>query len=150
MKTKTPNKFFEQGLTFQCQGSGRCCVSRGQYGFVYMTATDRRQMAQVLGLATRSFTKQFCEKTDGIWHLKKSGMGPECLFLNKKNQCDVYEGRPIQCRTWPFWSENLSPKAWSKNVASYCPGVGKGPLVSAKLIAAQAKAQDRADRELFG
>lgn len=107
-------------------------------------------MAQVLGLATREFTRQYCEKTDGIWHLRKSGLGPECLFLNKKNQCDVYQGRPIQCRTWPFWPENLTPKAWAKNVASYCPGVGKGSIVPVEAIRSQAEEQARADRELFG
>jgi Fe-S-cluster containining protein len=149
MTRLSQNKFFADGLKFQCQGSGKCCVSRGQYGFVYMTLQDRREMASVLGLTTAAFTRQYCEKTDGVWHLRSSDQGPDCLFLNEKKQCEVYEGRPTQCRTWPFWPENLSPRAWNKNVTKFCPGVGKGSMVSAKVIATQVAEQKRSDRELF-
>jgi hypothetical protein len=81
-------------------------------------------------MPTRQFTRNYCEKTDGLMHLKESG--PDCMFLQNK-RCSVYEGRPTQCRTWPFWPENLSAKAWTA-VASECPGVGKGKVVTAEEI----------------
>jgi Fe-S-cluster containining protein len=125
----------EKGVRFECQGSGRCCVSRGQYGFVYLTPDDRRQMARVLKMRTAAFTRKFCKKTDGVWHLK-DGDGPECLFLKDGNRCSVYEGRPQQCRTWPFWPEVMNAKSWKKEVATYCPGIGKGRLYSGEEIQA--------------
>lgn len=116
--------WWKSGVRFECQGSGKCCVSHGQFGFVYMTLADRQRMARVLKMTTSAFTRRFCLKTDGVYHLK-DGEHQECTFLKKK-RCSVYEGRPEQCRTWPFWPEVMSAKSWSKDVASFCPGVGKG------------------------
>ena len=58
---------------------------------------------------------------------------PDCVFL-KDNKCSVYEGRPTQCRTWPFWPEVMKPKAWRRDVVEFCPGANKGRLYSAKEI----------------
>lgn len=55
------------------------------------------------------------------------------MFLEGK-QCSVYEARPTQCRTWPFWPENMDAKTWDEDVVSYCPGVGKGKLYSQSEI----------------
>jgi uncharacterized protein len=129
-------KFFSEGIRFECQGSGKCCVSRGGYGFVYMSLEDRRRMARVLGIPTGVFTRKYCEKTNGWFHLKETG--DDCRFL-KGNQCTVYEGRPTQCRTWPFWPENLNARAWTQEVVRFCPGVGKGRLYTAQEIARIAK-----------
>ena len=46
----------------------------------------------------------------------------------------IYPVRPGQCRTWPFWSENLaSPNAWNKT-AQKCPGINRGKLYSYEQI----------------
>lgn len=112
-------------MRFTCQGSGRCCVSRGAYGYVYLTLEDRRRLAKAHGIPTRQFTRQYCDKTDGLFHLKESG--PDCMFLLER-RCTVYDSRPTQCRTWPFWPENMAAKAWTA-IAAYCPGVGQGEIV---------------------
>ena len=132
--------WWKNGVQFQCQGSGRCCVSRGQYGYVYMTLSDRRRMAKALGLTTAAFTRKHCTKKDGWVYLNSPDQS--CQFLDGK-RCGIYEGRPTQCRTWPFWPENMSAKAWAKEVASYCPGVGKGPIVSAEEIQKELDAESR-------
>lgn len=123
--------WWSDGVRFECQETGRCCVSRGSYGFVYLTLEDRRRLARHFGLSTRQFTLKHCVKTDGHFHLKD--FTAACPYLEGK-RCGVYEARPAQCRTWPFWPEHMSPKAWAKEVASYCPGVGKGALVPAQRI----------------
>ena len=142
--TKPP--WWNDGIRFQCQGSGNCCMSRGQYGFVYMTRTDRSRMANSMNLRMSDFTKRYCTKTDGLYHLK-DGDGPDCLFL-KDRQCSVYEGRPEQCRTWPFWPEVMNAKSWVKEVAAFCPGVGKGPLRSSEEIAAALEKQRLSEFDL--
>jgi Fe-S-cluster containining protein len=117
------DSLIQHGIRFQCQGSGRCCTSRGKYGYVYFTLEDRRRIAAHLGLATSAFTRRYCETTDGHVHLKHPER--DCCFLEDK-ACSVYEARPTQCRTWPFWPENMKPRVWSDEIASFCPGVGKG------------------------
>lgn len=90
-------------------------------------------MAEFLGMTTAAFTRKHCEKTQGVWHLKESSVNPDCQFLKGK-ACSIYEARPTQCRTWPFWPEVMNAKTWAKDVVSFCPGVGKGPLISAETI----------------
>lgn len=138
-------KWWKDGVRFECQGSGRCCVSRGEFGFVYMTIEDRRRAAASLKITTAQFTRRFCAKTDGFFHLKDAA-GPECIFL-EKNRCGIYEGRPTQCRTWPFWPEVMTPKAWKTEVAAYCPGVGKGRVWSREEVEAQLAAQIKSERQ---
>ena len=39
-------EWWREGVQFQCQGSGKCCTSHGQYGFVYLTPADRKRIAE--------------------------------------------------------------------------------------------------------
>jgi Fe-S-cluster containining protein len=144
MPRPSAGKWWHEGVRFACQGSGRCCVSRGNIGYVYLTLEDRRRLARTLGVPTREFTRRWCEKNDGLFRLKDAG--PDCVFLEDK-RCGVYEGRPTQCRTWPFWPENMSPKGWSA-VANYCPGVGRGRVVPRGEIELILREQRRSTREL--
>lgn len=138
-------RFWSKGLRFQCQGSGNCCVSRGGYGYVYLTLADRRLLAKQLGLNTASFTKAYCERHRGIWRLK-DGETKDCLFL-KSSRCSVYGARPTQCRTWPFWPEVLNARTWNREVKAFCPGVGKGRDWTAEEIRTQLDEQVRSEEQ---
>jgi len=40
-----------------------------------------------------------------------------CIFLQDDNTCRIYEARPSQCSTYPFWPDILaSQQAWNKEV----------------------------------
>ena len=123
--------FFKSGIRFTCQGSGKCCTSRGHYGYVYFTIEDRRRIALHLGMTTSAFTRRYCETTNGHVHLKEPEK--DCSFLQNKG-CSVYAARPSQCRTWPFWPENMKARVWRNEIASYCPGVGRGKKYSREHI----------------
>jgi Fe-S-cluster containining protein len=132
MSAKKP--WWADGIRFECQGSGRCCLSRDGYGFVYFDLRDRRRMAKHLGISTAAFTRRYLVKDrNGFFHLPDPTK--PCRFLEGK-RCSAYEGRPEQCRTWPFWPENMSARTWTKEVAVYCPGVGKGRRHTADEIRA--------------
>lgn len=144
--------FYKKGLHFECQGSGKCCLSRGEYGYVYLTKSDAKRMAKVLELTVAEFKKQYCRVTGGVLHLIQPDDSINCVFL-QDNRCTVYEGRPTQCRTWPFWPENMNPKAWKRDVINFCPGanvITKRSLKSPEVIAEQLKAQAASEKELFG
>lgn len=146
-KKDSQSDWWKNGVRFECQGSGKCCTSHGEYGFVYLTLADRQRMAKHLGLSTATFTKKYCERTSGVWHLRERTDNPDCLFLKQK-RCGIYEGRPEQCRTWPFWPEVMSAKAWAKDVKSFCPGVGKGQVWSAEEIESLLESQRKWDKQL--
>jgi uncharacterized protein len=127
---------YDEGIRFECQGSGKCCLSRGEYGYVYLSQKDLKRLAKHLELPKKDFLKMHCEETDGHIHLK--GPDKTCGFLKEK-RCTVYEGRPDQCRTWPFWPENMKTKTWSQEVVPFCAGIGKGRLYTKKEIDALLK-----------
>ena len=145
MIPKKIDKFIADGIQFQCQGSGNCCVSRGGYGFVFMTLKDRQTMAKKLQMTTKDFTKKYCSKHDGIWKLNDH-VNEDCVFLENK-RCSVYEARPTQCRTWPFWPEVLNARTWNKEVASFCPGVNKGKVWSTKEVKKQLMDQIKSENQ---
>ncbi len=124
-------KFYQDGLRFECQGDGRCCRSRGEYGYVYLSFSDRRRLAAHFKMTLSQFTGQYTEKEDGQYQLKYPDR--DCPFF-RDNRCTVYPARPRQCRTWPFWPENMKRAVWENEIATYCPGIGKGRLYSAEEI----------------
>jgi Fe-S-cluster containining protein len=131
LSSPSRKNFWSEGIRFECQGSGKCCVSRDDYGYVYLSLADQKRFAKYFKLSLKDFRKKYCERTEGFWHLTNPTSA--CQFLQDK-RCTVYEARPTQCRTWPFWPENMKAKVWNEEVASFCPGVGKGRLYSAKEI----------------
>lgn len=140
--------WWQKGVQFQCQGSGLCCTSRGEYGFVYLTRKDQKNIAKYLEMSLTDFRAKYCDQTQGIWHLREEPKRPDCIFLKGKS-CGIYKARPTQCRTWPFWPEVMSAKAWAKEVKAYCPGVGKGPVISAQEISKNLYEQIEAEKELI-
>lgn len=127
--------WYADGLRFTCTQCGDCCRSHGDYQWVFLSPTDVTRLAESLGLSNARFLAAYCDKDeDGLGHtLKwlKGGAGdPDiaaCVFLGEKG-CTVYDARPQQCRTWPFWPENLTKKVWKADVEAYCPGAGEGRL----------------------
>lgn len=124
-------RFYREGIRFECQGDGKCCVTRGAYGYVYLSFNDRRRLAAHLGLSGLEFTTKYTKKVDGLYELQYTGK--DCPFL-KQGRCEVYKARPNQCRTWPFWPENMDTAVWERDVASWCAGVGRGRLYTAEEI----------------
>ena len=56
------------------------------------------------------------------------------MFYDEAAGCTIYEGRPTQCRTWPFWPEVVTRgRSWNK-AARDCPGMNDGPLHAPEKI----------------
>ena len=124
---------YKNGIKFKCQGSSNCCISRGNHGFVFLSNKDLNRLSKHFNLSKNEFIEKYCESTDNYIHLKEISKIGECIFLiNKK--CSVYKSRPTQCRTWPFWPENMKSKTWNKDVLNFCPGIGKGKLFNKEKI----------------
>jgi len=97
-------------------------------------------MADYLGISLPTFIKQHTHKVYGRRSLSehRTKHGYDCTFLDRsadgKALCSVYPVRPQQCRTWPFWKENLeSPDDW-EHTEQVCPGSGQGQLYPIEKI----------------
>ncbi len=62
----------------------------------------------------------------------------DCVFWAEGVGCTVYEQRPRQCRTWPFWRISLEDRSTWDEQARGCPGMNRGALHGATGIAASA------------
>ena len=90
-------------------------------------------MAAKLGLVVAAFRKQFLRLVGRRVSLIEKP-GGDCIFWDPGQGCLVYDARPTQCRTWPFWSENIeSPEDWERTRA-VCPGSGRGPVYPVETI----------------
>ena len=125
---------YKKGIRFECQGSGNCCVSRNSYGFVYLSNIDLIRFSKYFKISLKKFKEKYCQITDGFIHLaEKPKLYGNCIFLKDK-KCSVYNSRPSQCRTWPFWNDNMNVKVWDKDISVNCPGIGKGGIIKKKEI----------------
>jgi len=95
-------------------------------------------MASILKMPPAEFEDQFVRKVGVRKSLTERPNG-DCILLDvKTKKCTVYQYRPRQCRTWPFWDSNLkSPAAWAE-CCEACPGAGQGELVQLERIVEQA------------
>lgn len=134
-------EWYSEGLRFTCTQCGNCCT--GPPGAVWFNAEEGRAMAARLGLAESVFYQRYARQIDDHWSLieTKTEHGLDCIFLDRKSipgkaLCSVYEARPTQCRTWPFWPENLRTKRHWETVkrVTPCPGMNSGNLVPIESI----------------
>lgn len=133
--------WYDKGLRFECTQCGNCCKNHGQYTFVNLSERDLERIPKFLGLTRRQFLDRYCLSTPGFFPSLKFDEAA-CTFLDEHNRCRIYPVRPLQCETWPFWTENLEPKVWSGEVKDCCPGIDHGPLYPREEIERRAKATD--------
>lgn len=139
--TGTGNK----GLRFECTQCGDCCWTRGEYAHVYVNPEELGRLAALLGMEPREFRYKFTLRDENGW-TELDFPGGRCVFLDAEaNLCTVYDARPTQCRTFPFWPELLRAGRWTAEARRICEGVGKGREFSADEAAARLAEQRRAD-----
>ncbi len=80
-------------------------------------------MANELSMSASDFVAAFVRLIRGKKKSLTERPNGDCVLLDsKKRRCLVYESRPTQCRTWPFWDSNLDrPGSW-KCAAKHCKG----------------------------
>ena len=123
--------WFEDGLAFECTRCGACCT--GAPGFVWVTPEEIARLAEARGESVAKFSKAFVRRVGDRYSLIEKP-GGDCIFWDRRTGCTVYEARPVQCRTWPFWPENIeSPDSWD-GVARGCPGTNRGRVYTVEEI----------------
>ena len=116
-------KYWHKGLKFQCHQCGNCCTFPG--GTVFATEKEFRKIAEYLGLSFEAFLDTYTDDMEGFVSIISKPEGP-CIFYD--NGCTIYDLRPAQCRTFPFWDDIMkSPHRWNEE-AKTCKGINKGKI----------------------
>ena len=128
--------WYSEGLRFECTQCGACCS--GEPGYVWVDEAEIAAMANEMKMSVDAFENKFVRN---LGHDKSLVEYPDgdCILLDPETRkCTVYESRPIQCRTWPFWDSNLKSESSWDEAAQSCPGCNKGDLVPLEKIQEQA------------
>lgn len=136
--TRGPRRpWYADGLRFTCRPDcGRCCTRHDDYAYVYLDRGDVARLAALFEITTKEFRARFTKRDDGHTVLLMDEAA--CPFLDGA-RCSVYAARPGQCRSFPFWPENLTTETRWRRLAEFCPGIGEGDVVPLHVI------RDRAD-----
>lgn len=139
--------WYNQGLRFECTGCGQCCT--GAPGYVWVNENEIQQIAQFLNLTPEEFSQKYLRHVNGRLSLIELPKTYDCIFLKDK-KCQIYAVRPTQCRTFPWWPQNLkSEKEWQE-AASFCEGIcAQAPLVSFETIEQQRVIQEQENEDRF-
>lgn len=132
--SKTP--WYQDGLRFECTQCGKCCT--GAPGYVWLDDAEVEALAIRLGMSENAFRRQYTRR-EGDRRTLIEKQNNDCIFYDSSVGCTVYEQRPRQCRSWPFWDSNLKSEShWQKTV-EICPGSGEGRLYSIEEITEKKK-----------
>ena len=114
--------FFDHGIRFECQKCGACCT--GGPGYIYVDDQEVRRIARFLDISRDVFVDRYLYPFRDSYSIAEYQDG-RCVFF--ENGCRIYPVRPTQCRTFPFWFQNLRSEENWRGVCNRCPGIGKGP-----------------------
>lgn len=110
---------FDQNACENC--AGKCCI--GESGYIWVNQIEQEAIAKHLNLTQEAFITEYLLKIRYRFTIKEIAYqgGHSCIFFDlHKKMCKIYEVRPNQCRTFPFWEhfkENIN------EVAQECPGI---------------------------
>ena len=126
--------FYREGLRFSCTRCSKCC--RHESGYVFLSETDIERLRKRFELSRREFLDRYTSRVDlglAVRLSLKEQPNFDCIFW-AHGGCSVYEDRPLQCRAFPFWPQNLqSAEAWEET-AKECPGIHVGTRHSYETI----------------
>ena len=136
MAGKKNDVWYSKGLRFECSQCGDCCT--GAEGYVWVNQAEIDAMSARMQMTPEVFEKHFVRRV-GVRRSLTERPGGDCVLLDAETRgCTVYEDRPRQCRTWPFWNSNLKSEAAWDEAAESCPGCNQGDLVPLEQIQEQA------------
>ncbi|MFI3257390.1 MAG: YkgJ family cysteine cluster protein [Spirochaetales bacterium] len=126
--------FYSEGLHFHCKQCSHCC--RHEPGYVYLSQTDLSNLCVCLDMNAEDFIQAYCRivpyynGTDVLALQEKPNY--DCIFWDKT--CTVYNVRPVQCITYPFWSFVLKDNESWQQESKHCPGINCGTLFTKEKI----------------
>ncbi len=111
---------FDENRCATCEGN--CCI--GESGYIWITKDECIKLAEHLEIDLEELGQKYLLKVGYKYSIREKQLSPEnyaCIFFDlEKKQCSVYEARPKQCRTFPFWEYFLNN---IEEVKKECPAI---------------------------
>ncbi len=102
--------------------SGNCCI--GESGYIWINSLEIQKLAKHLVLSVDELSLKYLRKVGYKYSIKENKLQENnyaCMFFDlEKKQCSIYEARPIQCKTFPFWDYF---KSNIQEVKNECPAI---------------------------
>ena len=119
MKQDGYSYVFDPKACDSCEG--RCCT--GESGYIYVSKSEIEDISVLLNLNVNDFVSEYLFKKGYKYSIKeiKHNGSHECVFYDRENNgCGIYNARPQQCRTFPFWDYY---KTRVDELKLECPGI---------------------------
>lgn len=113
------NYAFDSDACISCEA--KCCT--GESGYIWVNEEEIFTFVKFLDIKKEEFILQYVQKINSRYTLKETRYkdGYACVFFDEKIMgCKVYDIRPSQCRTFPFWSYFKNHK---KELEDECLGI---------------------------
>ena len=111
---------FDSSACASCGGA--CCI--GESGYIWVNYKEIEAIANYLNMSIEEFAQNYLIRAKNRYSLKEfkvKELGYACIFFDTQNRvCKIYDVRPKQCRTFPFWEQFKSD---TKELIKECPGV---------------------------
>lgn len=103
-----------------CQGN--CCI--GESGNIWINKEEMENLSKYLNISLDELRVKYLEKRGYKYSIKEVKLAEDnyaCFFFDlEKRQCSIYDVRPVQCRTFPFWDYF---KTRENEVKKECPAI---------------------------
>ena len=83
---------------------GKCCT--GESGYIWISQSEISNLSKYLNLSVDECKERYLDKFGVRYSIKEAHYqgGFRCIFFDEvRLNCGIYECRPTQCRTFPFW-----------------------------------------------
>ena len=113
------NFAFDANACNECQG--KCCT--GESGYIYVNKSEALSISEYLGIDIKQLVSEYLFKKGYKYSIKENKIDDsyECIFYDRKNNgCTIYDARPTQCKTFPFWDYY---KLRIDELKDECPGI---------------------------
>jgi Fe-S-cluster containining protein len=111
---------FDAKKCSECDGN--CCI--GESGYIWINPQESKALSEHLGISLQELQEKYLTKIKYKYSIKEKKVSENnyaCIFFDlEKKQCSVYEYRPVQCRTFPFWDYY---KTKPEEVKEECPAI---------------------------
>ena len=119
IKKENFNYIFDDTFCGYC--GAKCCKGNG---YVLLHKDEIESISEYLKRTVDEFIKFYTKKAEygkktTLIDLKINGE-TKCVFLDENNRCEIYEVRPKQCKTFPFWNSLKNKNI--KELQNLCPG----------------------------
>jgi len=111
---------FDPSICTGCEGN--CCI--GESGYIWINQEEIKKLSALLDITIDEIKNRYLNKIDYKFSIKERKLSETnfaCAFFDTTlKQCSIYEARPSQCRTFPFWDYF---KKNEKEVYEECPAI---------------------------